>query len=353
MSDISIRKVGRTGRITLTRPKALNALSYEMCMAVDAALKAWVHDDDVALIVIDAEGEKAFCAGGDIAELYDTGTKGDFAYGQKFWHDEYNMNARIFEFPKPVASFMQGFTMGGGVGLGAHGSHRVVGESSQIAMPECGIGLVPDVGGSLILARAPGRIGEYLGLTSARMGPGDAIHAGFADFYIPEADWPALIEKLEQTADWKLIDAAARPAPDSPLQADQAHIDRCFGGETLRDVLNALEHDTSPFAAKALKAISRNCPLSMGCTLEMLHRLRGPAATIRRALETEYRFSFRCMEHGDMLEGIRAAIIDKDRNPQWSDDLHGLTGLRVSQMLMPLGADSLTFDTKTSEGELS
>ena len=182
MSDINIRKIGRTGRITLTRPQALNALSYPMCLAIEDALDAWATDDDVAMVIIDAEGDRAFCAGGDIQEMYDTASAGDFAYGRRFWADEYRMNAKMFDFPKPVATFMQGFTMGGGVGVGCHGSHRVVGESSQVAMPEVCIGLVPDVGGSYILAKAPGHMGEYLGLTAARMSAGDAITAGFADY---------------------------------------------------------------------------------------------------------------------------------------------------------------------------
>ncbi len=349
MTDISIRRTGRTGRITLTRPGALNALSYAMCREIDAALKAWADDRDIAMLVIDAEGEKAFCAGGDIAELYATGRAGDFDYARRFWRDEYRMNARLFEFPKPVASFMQGFTMGGGVGLGCHGSHRVVGDSTRIAMPECGIGLVPDVGGSLLLARAPGRLGEYLGLTGARMGPGDAILAGFADLYIPEADWPALIAALEESGDWTQIDRASRPAPESPLATLQPEIDASFGGETLRDVVIALDHADSPFAAETLKILQRNAPLSLGATLEMIHRLRGPAADIRRALETEYRFTYRAMEHGDFLEGIRAAIIDKDRRPTWSDDLRGLKPPRVTQMLMPLGENRLTFEEELAE----
>ena len=166
MSDISIRIDGRAGRITLNRPKALNALTYEMCMAIDAALIDWAGSDAIDLLILDANGDKAFCAGGDITEMYATGTAGDFDYGRKFWRDEYRMNARLFNFPKPVVSFLQGFTMGGGVGVGCHGSHRIVGESSKIAMPECGIGLIPDVGGSLILARAPGRLGEYVGMTA-------------------------------------------------------------------------------------------------------------------------------------------------------------------------------------------
>jgi enoyl-CoA hydratase/carnithine racemase len=348
MSDISIRKAGRTGRITLQRPDTLNALSYEMCLQIDAALKAWAADDAIAMLVIDAEGARAFCAGGDIAEMYDTGTTGDFDYGRRFWRDEYRMNARLFEFPKPVASFLQGFTMGGGVGVGCHASHRVVGDTSMIAMPEVGIGLVPDVGGSLLLARAPGRLGEYLGTTGARMGPGDAIHAGFADYYIPEDHWPALIAALEETGDWEQIDAAALPRPTGPLEAAQPQIDHLFGGERLADVLTDLRHADSDIAREALKLISRNAPLSVACAIEMVHRLRGPSAEIRRALDLEYRFTFRAMEHGDFLEGIRAAIIDKDRSPNWRHDLDTLPQVAVSQMLMPLGADKLTFEEETS-----
>ncbi|KAG1715493.1 3-hydroxyisobutyryl-CoA hydrolase, mitochondrial [Nymphon striatum] len=179
MNDVIIKTTGPAGRITMNRPSALNAMTYDMCMAIDAALRTWRDDPAIKLVVIDAAGDKAFCAGGDIAELYDNGTKGNFAYGQKFWRDEYRLNLMLHEYPKPVVSFLQGFTMGGGVGVGCHGSHRIVGDTSQIAMPECGIGLVPDVGGSFLLARAPGRLGEYLGLTTARMNADDAIHVGF------------------------------------------------------------------------------------------------------------------------------------------------------------------------------
>ena len=345
MSDISIRKVGRTGRITLTRPKALNALTYKMCLEIDAALKEWANDDTVAMIVLDAEGEKAFCAGGDIAEMYATGTAGDFAYGRRFWRDEYRMNARLFEFPKPVASFLQGFTMGGGVGSGCHGSHRVVCESSRIAMPECGIGLIPDVGGSLILGHAPGRLGEYLGTTGTRMGPQDAILAGFADYYIPEETWPGLIAALEETGDWSRIDAASETSPDGKLSALREQIDTHFAGETLGDILRSLHGDDGDFARETLGALERNSPLAMACAVEMAHRL-GEASTIRQALALEYRFTHRAMEHSDFLEGIRAAIIDKDRNPKWRHALEEVNSIMVSQMLLPLGADALTFENE-------
>lgn len=339
MNDISIRITGRAGRITLTRAHALNAMTYEMCLAIETAMDAWRDDDAVALVVIDAEGERAFCSGGDIAELYETGTKGDYAYGQKFWADEYRLNNKIFTYPKPVVSFLQGFTMGGGVGIGCHGSHRIVGESSQIAMPECGIGLVPDVGGSLMLALAPGRLGEYLGLTGARMGPDDAILAGFADTFVPQADWPVLIGTLETSGDAEKI--VGQSAPEGQLRGAQTEIDALFSGEALGDILNDLRHADTEFSADALKKLSRPSPLSMACAVEMLHRLRGPSITLEKALDLEYRFTFRAMKHADFLEGIRAAIIDKDRHPKWRFADGNVPVSAVAQMLQPLGVNAL------------
>lgn len=344
MTDINIRIIGCAGRITLTRPKAMNALSYDMCMAIDAALKDWATNDQVQIVVMDAEGDKAFCAGGDIAELYDTGTKGDLAYGQKFWRDEYQLNARIFEYTKPVVSFLQGFTMGGGVGIGCHGTHRVVCENSQISMPEAGIGLVPDVGGTLMLSLAPGRVGEYLGVTMARMGADDAIFAGFADHYIAKDGWPSLIDALERDGDVTCLEAAASQPPKGKLRDLQIDIDRHFAGEAMGDILNSLRLEDSEFSGRCLKAIGRNSPLSMACTIEMLHRLRGPSLSLRKALELEYRFTHRAMEHSDFLEGIRALIVDKDRNPLWQYADMNVPTSAVSRMLQPLRGDALTFE---------
>lgn len=344
MTDIHTRIVGRAGRITLTRPKALNALSYEMCLEVERALNDW-READIDLIVIDAEGDRAFCAGGDIEQIYDTGKAGDFGFARKFWADEYRMNFKMTRYPKPIVPFMQGFTMGGGVGVACHGSHRVVGDSSQIAMPECGIGLVPDVGGSLILARAPGRLGEFLGLSGTRMGPGDAIYAGFADVYIPEADWPALIAQLEDTGDIAAIDRAAKPAPEAPLKAHQEEIDRIFAGNTLEAVATALPQATSAPVQRAAKAIGHNSPLSMACTLDMIARVR-EADTMTVALNQEYRFTYRAAEKGDLLEGIRAQIIDKDRNPQWKHKgWQDLPHADILAMTMPIPGLRLDFDT--------
>lgn len=339
--DIHIRIEGHAGRITLNRPKALNAITYQMCLAIDRALDAWAEDEAVALVMIDAVGERAFCAGGDIQEMYDTGTAGDFEYGRKFWADEYRMNAKMFAFPKPVVTFLQGFTMGGGVGVGCHGSHRIVCETSKIAMPECGIGLVPDVGGSLLLARAPGRLGEYLGVTAARMSAGDAIYAEFADFYVPEAKWDALKAEL-LSGDWEAADRAAEDAPDSALAAQHGAINHLFGGEALRDVLIDLAHapdDMKDFAESAKVMMARNAPLAMACAIELVHRAR-TRDDIELALRNEYRFTARSMEHGDFLEGIRAAIIDKDRTPKWRHaDPGDVTLVEVARMLQPLGPD--------------
>jgi enoyl-CoA hydratase/carnithine racemase len=344
MPDIHIRKQGRIGHITLDRPQALNALTYEMCMDIERALDHWRDDDAVAMVLIDAKGDKAFCAGGDIQQMYDTGRAGDYAYGRKFWADEYRMNAKVAEFPKPYVALMQGFTMGGGVGVSCHGSHRVVCETSQIAMPECGIGLIPDVGGSLLLAQAPGRLGEYLGTTATRMGAGDAIYAGFADYFIPTADWPALSEKLAQTGDWTQVNRFAKAAPAARLPGLQADIDANFGGEALGDILRALEFENSEFSANTLKALRRNSPLSVACTIEIIHRVRG-MDNIRRALETEYRFTARAMQMGDFIEGIRAAIIDKDRRPKWQHaSLEDVNSMHVAQMLLPLKNAALKFE---------
>ena len=237
--------------------------------------------------------------------------------------------------------------MGGGVGIGCHASHRVVGDGSRIAMPECGIGLVPDVGGSLLLARAPGRVGEYLGTTGHRMGPSDAIYAGFADYYLPELRWPDLIAQLEETGDWTEVDRAAEPAPDSPIAADQAAIDAHFGGETFRDILTALRTTNDDWANKTLDRLAAPAPLAMAATVEMIHRARA-RDRIEDALRTEYRFAHRVAAQGDFREGIRAAIIDRDKSPDWAHDaIDAPSAAEVAAMLMPLGEDELILEDAT------
>ena len=350
MTDIRIRTDGRAGRITLTRPKALGALTYEMCLAIDDALQAWRDDPAVPLVLIDSEGEKAFCAGGDIVEMYETGTAGNYDYGRRFWRDEYAMNARLATYPKPVVSFLQGFTMGGGVGLGCHASHRIIGESSQIAMPECGIGLVPDVGGSLILAKLnalhPGA-GAWVGATGHRLRAGHALF-GFADHYVNEASWEAVKARMIETGtptvptELERSDLASTADFFIQMRAMAAHFEK-----PPAEIPASLAADPSDLAQEALKALSRASPLSVACHLEILRRLP-PTSTIHDALTLEYRFTHRCMEHGDFLEGIRAAVIDKDKTPRWSHaSLEEVTAEEVEAMLAPLGADELTFPEDT------
>ena len=347
MSEIRIIKTGKTGRITLNRPDALNAVTHDMIRQIAAILPEWADDPEITMLVIDAEGDRAFSAGGDLMGIYNAMVAENYDMPRRFWRDEYAMNAALFHFPKPVATFLQGFTMGGGVGVGCHGSHRVVGDTSRIAMPECGIGLAPDVGGTLILARAPGRLGEYLGVTGHRMGPGDAIHAGFADYYIPEGDWPALISELEETGDWTRIDAAAGPVPEAPLKAQQAMIDANFGGETLRDVVNALRADGGDWATETLTIMDRNAPRAMAAAVQLVHRAR-LRDTIEAALANEYRFSHRIAEQGDFREGIRALIVDKDKSPSWGKDaVDSASPAEISALLQPLGAEELVLEDRS------
>lgn len=338
MTEIVIRTEGRAGRITLARPQALNALSLGMVHAIDAALAGWADDPAVALVVIDAEGERAFCAGGDIADVYRSGRRGDFEHGRRFWADEYRMNARIARFPKPFVALMHGYVMGGGVGVSAHGSHRVVCESTQVAMPECMIGLIPDIGATSLLAAAPGRLGEYLGLTGHRMGPGDAIRAGFADWFVPAERWPGLVDALVATGDPAAIDAVAAPPPDEALALLADAIDDAFEAADLAALAARLE--ATDWGHGILKTLRRQCPLSMACTLELVRAARRDPG-VEKALAREYRFSARASSDGELLEGIRAAVIDKDRNPIWRDDMDSLRPEEVAAMLAPLGAAEL------------
>jgi enoyl-CoA hydratase/carnithine racemase len=332
LKDINIRITGRAGRITLTREHALNALTHDMAMAVLTALNDWRDNPAVSLVVMDAQGDRAFCAGGDIAAVYHAGRAGDHHAGRGFFNDEYQMNAAIADFPKPVVALMQGFVMGGGVGLGGHASHRIIGDTTRIAMPESGIGLIPDVGGTWLLGRAPGRIGEYLALTGARMGPGDAIHAGFADTYLPEEKWPALIAALEDTGDISHIAGDDVPAPmlaDRDLSA--------FGGRHVADIIDAVRAagDTD-----TLKLLERNSPLSMAASLVMVRAARGDLR-IQESLSREFRFTARATQHSDFLEGVRAQIIDKDRSPKWTADA---STQAVQEILAPLGPDEMTWE---------
>lgn len=311
--DISIRVEGRVGRITLTRPKALNAVNQAIVDGMYSALKRWESDPDIALVLVDAEGEKAFSAGGDLASIYSAAKSGDIESANSFWRDEYRLNAYIDRYSKPYVAVMDGIVMGGGVGISAHGSHRIVTDHSMVAMPECAIGLVTDVGGSYLLARAPGHMGEYLGLTGTRMRGEDAIYAGFADIYVPRARLDDLKAALVAAGDVSVLSRFGEAPPPSALAGDQEIVDRLFAGASVPDIMDALRTDASDWALKALSAIEKGSPLS---AIMILSAVRD-AGSLERALRNEYCFVSRVLEHGDFVEGIRAIVVDKDRSPHW------------------------------------
>ena len=311
--DIFIRKNGYAGHITLNRPEVLNSLTYQMILSIEDALDEWANDKNVSLVVIDALGDRAFCAGGDIQILYENGSKGNFQYGQKFWADEYRLNEKIFKYKKPFFAFMQGFTMGGGVGVSCHGSHRIVGETSQIAMPECSIGLVPDVGGSYLLAKLDGNLGIFLGATGKRMKAGDAIFCNFADFFIPEAKWVETKSVLFETGKVASIEQFVSKTPPSKIKENKNIIYDAMTDVGIYTIESCLQN---PLFEKELKNFKSNSPLAVAYTITML-KDQSVSRKISNALDKEYQYTARSQEFGDFQEGIRAAVIDKDRNPKW------------------------------------
>ena len=335
MSDINLRVHGKAGRITLQRPKAMNAMTYEMCLAIEKALIEWKHDSNVELIIIDAQGDRAFCSGGDISDLYEEGRKGNYNYGKKFWDDEYRLNALIAKYPKPYIAFMQGFTMGGGVGISCHGSHRIVCETSKIAMPECSIGLIPDVGGSLLLARAPSNLGYYLGITGTQMDAADAVFAGFADSFIPKNEWPYIIEILEKSGDASILQKYLKTPGESQLSKNKKFFEAAFKSKNLSKIVQFLSTSENQVGLLASQKITKNCPIAMTYTLEMLSRL-SPKSGIEDALGLEYRFTSRAQEYGSFQEGIRAAIIDKDRKPKWKFEIDTVPKEIIAEFFKPV-----------------
>ena len=316
MSQIDCRIENTTGRVTLRRPEALNALTHDMCEQLEAALLAWKDDDSVTQVVIDAEGEKAFCAGGDIAKLYHKGVAGEFDAVQAFWREEYRLNSLINHYPKPYIAFLQGYVMGGGVGISCHGSHRIVCETTKMAMPECAIGLVPDVGGSYLLARAPGLTGQFLGITGYRMTAADARWAGFADLYIPQDSWAEAMTALIDTGTPEALEAFTQQAGESQLACWQADIDTLFTAFNPDRLTAKMNGRTDELDVQIGKALGQNAPLSMMAVDAMLVRL-GQDCSFAQALEMEYRFTSRAMQKAEFLEGTRAMLIDKDRQPDW------------------------------------
>ncbi|MEV4556897.1 enoyl-CoA hydratase/isomerase family protein [Kitasatospora sp. NPDC049285] len=313
--DVLVERIGHTGRINLNRPRALNALTHDMLAAVRAALDSWAEDDAVAAVVLTGAGERGLCAGADIRAIHDDAKLGG-AGGRAFFRVEYPLNELISRYPKPYVALMDGITMGGGVGLSAHAGIRVVTERTAVAMPETRIGLVPDVGGSRLLARAPGGLGTHLALTAATMTAGDALYCGFADHFVPSAALPELLAALAERPAAEAVAAFAAPAPASELAEQRGWIDPCYAADTVEEIVERLHAAGLPEAKEAAEQLAAKSPTMLKVTLAALRRARA-LPSLAAVLDQEYRISCAALAHHDLVEGIRAQVVDKDRDPHW------------------------------------
>jgi enoyl-CoA hydratase len=348
--DLIVRREGAAGVIRLNRPKAINAMTLEMSIGIDSALDRFEIDPAVSVIILEGAGERGLCAGGDIRGLWESSREGG-DLGAQFWRQEYVMNARIAKYPKPYVAFMDGLVMGGGVGLSGHASHRVATDRTKLAMPEVGLGFFPDVGGTWLLSRSPGEIGTYFGLTGQTMNGPDAIHAKFADAVVPAVKWPELREALTKVRQGataadvtKLINGFATGETAGPVAAKEPVIDALFGFDRMDDIFAALERDGSEFAVATLKTLNEKSPRGMVVTLKLL-RMARTASSLEECLVREYRAALEVFRSDDFREGVRAAVIDKDRNPTWSPPrIEDVTPQMLAPYLAEIGADELKFN---------
>jgi enoyl-CoA hydratase len=333
---------GGVGFLTLNRPKAINSLTHSMVSEIRKVLTAWEHDDAVQAVVLSGAGERGLCAGGDIVAIYHS-ARGDGAEARQFWYDEYLLNGYIGRYPKPYVAVMDGIVMGGGVGVSAHGSVRVVTDTTKMAMPEVGIGFIPDVGGTYLLARAPGLLGLHAALSGAPFGGADAIAMGFADHYVAHDRLDDFKRAIASDGIDAALAAHTIEPPASQLLAQRDWIDECYAGETVMDIVAALRgHDAGP-ANDAANLIAARSPIALSVALEAVRRA-GKLDTLEDVLRQEYRTAYGSLRSHDLVEGIRAQVIDKDRNPKWSPaSLAAVTPADVEAYFAPADRE-LTFD---------
>ena len=337
---VSTEKRGALGLLTLKRPAAMNALNLGMVQALAAALEAWAVDEAVTVVAIRGEGVRAFCAGGDIRAWVAEGPKAALAF---LWA-EYRLNHRIATYPKPFVALMHGITMGGGAGLSVHARHRLADASLVFAMPETAIGFVPDVGGTYFLPRCPGEIGMYLALTAGRIGQGDAIAAGLADCAVAMTDFEALLEALaggEKVV--QAIDAVAgKPAP-AALAPERARIAALFAAPSVEGVLERLARDGSDFAKTTAAAIRANAPTALKMAFHLVRQ--GASLSLEECLRQEHRAAAYLHARPDLKEGVRAAVIDKDRAPKWQPSaLAAVTNSEIAAHVAPEVPSALSFE---------
>jgi enoyl-CoA hydratase len=314
--DILVSVDNGVGQLTLNRPKAINSLNHEMVTRLAAALDEWEGDDAIHTVLLSGAGERGLCAGGDVIALYHS-AKADGTAARSFWHDEYVLNAHIARYSKPYVALMDGIVMGGGVGVAAHGSVRIVTDTTKMGMPEVGIGFIPDVGGTYLLARAPGHLGLHAALTGAPFSGSDAIVMGFADHFVPHEALGAFTDRVIRDGADAAVAAHAVQPPASSLAEQRHWIDECFAGETVADILAALRGHDSEQANDAANLMATRSPIALAVTLAAVRRATN-LDTLEAVLVEEYRTSCAALKSHDFVEGIRAQLVDKDRNPKWS-----------------------------------
>lgn len=312
--DVVFEKRGLAGIATLNRPQAMNALNRGMCVALHRQLDEWANDDAVKVVIVRGEGDRAFCAGGDVVGLYEAGKAGSSDW-ENFFADEYRMNLAIGTFAKPYVALIDGVTMGGGVGISIHAPYRVATERTLFAMPETGIGLIPDVGGTHALPRFPGELGAFLGLTGARLKAADCLYAGIATHHVASSLVPVIVDALADGGAVDAVLAGAHADPGPPPLADvRTEIDKHFAFDTVEEIMASLSMG-SEWAEGQRDHLMKMSPTSMKLTLRALRQ--GKNDDLAGCLRREYRIVSAIKEGEDFYEGVRAQLIDKDRKPRW------------------------------------
>ena len=332
--DVLCRKEGALGRITLNRPKALNALTRDMCVEIKRALDAWVGDASVKTVAIDAVPGRAFCAGGDIRALYDDPK----TYAPQFYADEYRLNACIKHYKNPYVALIDGICMGGGVGVSVHGSHRAVSENVTFAMPETAIGFFPDVGGSYVLPRLPGELGMYLALIGARLKAADLIYAGIYTHFVPAEKIGTIATRFAagETSD-EILAELSESAGDAPLAQHRAAIDRAFAQSSVEKILDALEPE-GEWGAETAKGLRAKSPIALKVTFRLMRE--GKNLVFDDCMRLEYRLAVRAALSHDFHEGVRAVVVDKDQSPKWDPpSLEAVRDTDVAAYFAPLEQD--------------
>jgi enoyl-CoA hydratase len=345
--EIVFERRGVAGVVTLNRPKALNAVTLAMVRALTRQLVEWRGDPSITRVVVTAAGGRAFSAGGDIRALYDLGHAGRHAEMLPFWREEYILNILIKRYPKPYVALVDGIVMGGGVGISAHGSHRIAGDRFMFAMPEVGIGFFPDVGATWLLPRLPGEIGTYCALTGERMNAADAHAASIITHCVPSSRFGELVEALCENAPVEdTVAAFAQEPSGGALLARRPAIDRLFQADRVEEILAALDATVaaagavSPFAAATAETIWKKSPTSLKIALAQMRA--GRNLSFEACMQTEYRIVSRIIHGHDFYEGVRAVIVDKDNAPCWRPATLGeVSQDEVDRHFASLGADEL------------